>query len=229
MSGTKTVVFSRFFAEEKNLNDGFKVDVPRSVSVKRATRSRGKKSITITDDEAKDAEGRLNLILASLAPGMTIAPSEHCVSPSLKEPVALTKEQQFESYLGNCAPLMLYARDRYGESGVGGMTTRQVRAWLKANPQFIPAHLVDIDFHVDHIIGDNVGGHSWPLNYFLMPKAVNSWFGGWLTVEKRKYVGMPAWSAATNFQMWCSQKARSSLPFGSFDSVDDKFLSRRSR
>ena len=83
MNNTKTIVFSRFFAEEKDLDDGVKVDVPRSVAVKSVTRSRGKKSITITGDDSKDAEGRLNLILASPVPGMTIAPSEHCASPFL--------------------------------------------------------------------------------------------------------------------------------------------------
>jgi len=151
------------------------------------------------------------------------------ITPPLKIPTPLTKEQQFECYLGNCAPLMMYARERYGDLGAGGITTRQVRAWLKANPQYIPEHLLGIEFHVDHIVGDGIGGHSWPLNFFLMPKTDNLWFGGWLTLDKRRYVGMPAWTAATTFTMWCAQKSRATLPFGTFDPVTDKFLSKRSR
>lgn len=169
------------------------------------------------------------LTAADLPDSITDPPRDRAISPSLKQPTPLNKEQQFACYLGNCAPLMLYARERYGDAGVGGITTRQVRAWLKANPQFIPDHLRSIEFHVDHIVGDGIGGQNWPLNYFLMPKTANLWFGGWLTLQKRQYVGMPAWTSATNFTMWCAQKSRATLPFGTFDPVADKFLSKRSR
>lgn len=167
---------------------------------------------------------------AGKIPVQTVPPPTIGIRTPTYAPILdLKKDQQFAAYLGNVAPLMLHARERYGQPGSGGMTTRQVRAWLNAHPEFIPAHLAGIEWHVDHIIGDNVGGHNWPANYFLMPKNVNLYFGAWLTLEKRRYVGIPAWSAATGFTVWATQKARATLPFGAYDPIEDKFLSKRSR
>lgn len=250
-SPTGTVVLSRFFAKSTvELEDGVRLDAPPKLrttakSRPRSSRAVGRREIHVV---APTAEGDINspedeimalinhkdpstspITREEVVTTLTPKQRERAESPSLKVPVPLSKPQQFECYLGNCAPLMLYARERYGEPGSGGITTRQVRAWLKANPSYVPEHLRDTDFHVDHIISDGVGGHSWPLNYFLMPKAANLWFGGWLTIEKRRYVGMYAWTAATNFTMWCAQKSRATLPFGTFDPVSDKFLSKRGR
>lgn len=234
-SPTNTVVLSRFFTKEEDIADNVRVDEPPPKTAPasargrpRASRAVGRCEINSSDIVAPEEE-IMSALAAELPTEVTEPPRDRAVSPSLRTPAALTKEQQFNCYMGNCAPLMLYARDRYGDSGTGGITTRQVRAWLKANPQFVPEHLRAVDFHVDHIVGDGVGGQNWPLNYFLMPKTVNLYFGVWLTIEKRKYVGMPAWTAATNFTMWCAQKSRATLPFGTFDPVADKFLSKRSR
>lgn len=226
-SPTPTSVVSRFFNKAEELPVGTVVDAPPpkqpsafAKARSRTTRLVGKSNVVPPEVVAPDAE-----IIAALEAELP----ELMAAQTAREPIPLTKEEQFASYLGNCAPLMMYARERYGDAGVGGITTRQVRAWLKANPQYIPEHLRGADFHVDHLVSDGVGGHNWPLNYFLMPKAANLWFGGWLTIEKRRYVGMPAWTAATNFSSWCSQKSRATLPFGVFDPMTDKFLSKRNR
>ena len=238
-SPTPTVVVSRFFNKGVDLPSNARVDAPPKPS--RPTSARGRSRTTRAVGQRDTIpESSSDMISVELLPfeqelismleeQKACEQREQAVSPSLKAPVPLTKEQQFACYLGNCAPLMMYARERYGEAGVGGITTRQVRAWLKANPDFVPEHLRGVEFHIDHIIGDGVGGQSWPLNYFIMPKAANLWFGGWLTLEKRRYVGMHAWTAATCFTMWCAQKSRATLPFGNFDPVEDKFLSKRTR
>jgi len=219
-SPTPTSVVSRFFNKEGSVPEGVKVDAPppKTAAPKgrpRTTRSVGSSGLR---NQAADIVSPEEEILAAIEE-----------TNAFNAPTPLTKEQQFACYLGNCAPLMLYARERYGDAGAGGITTRQVRAWLKANPEYIPEHLRGQDFHVDHVVGDGIGGHNWPLNYFLMPKAANLWFGGWLTIDKRRYVGMPAWTAATSFTTWCAQKSRATLPFGTFDPVSDKFLSKRGR
>lgn len=230
-----TLVVSRFFNKPDDIAEGVVVDAPpkprqsAARSRPRATRSVGAATTTVPASvNVADLDGEI-LDLLDTVTGLDDAPADRPVSQVSSRPPALTKDQQFDCYLGNCAPLMMHARERYGDAGTGGMTTRQVRAWLKINTQYIPAHLQHCDFHVDHIVGDGIGGQNWPLNYFLMPKTANLYFGGWLTIEKRQYVGMPAWTAATNFTTWCSQKSRATLPFGSFDPVSDKFLSKRSR
>lgn len=207
-SPTPTVVLSRFFNKTEDVTDpNTMLDKPPPPFFKtrpRATRRGLSKPLSAPSQSERTA---------ALA------------APSL----VLTKQEQFEAYLGNCAPLMNYARECYGDAGLGGITTRQVRAWLNTNPQFIPNHLQGQEFHVDHIVSDGVGGQNWPLNYFLMPASINLLFGSWLTIEKRRYVGMQAWSSAVNFSTWCSQKARAIMPFGKFDPVGDKFLGKRSR
>lgn len=209
-SPTPTVVVSRFFNKQGGVTDANTIlDKPPPPFLEK--RPRTTRSGLITNPLAAPFQSKHTAALAA--------------APSL----VLTKQEQFQAYLGNCAPLMNYARRCYGDDGLGGITTRQVRAWLTANPQFIPDHLQGQEFHVDHIVSDGVGGQSWPLNYFLMPASINLLFGSWLTIEKRRYVGIPAWSSAVNFSTWCSQKARAVLPFGKFDPVGDKFLGKRSR
>ena len=235
-SPAPTQVVSRFFnKKEAAIPEGVRLDEPppesRTNTVRTAVRNqRTTRVVGHREVHTVDTVGVAPWLAAleAEAPDM-IDRAARERAPSLRQPHVLTTEQQFACYLGNCAPLMLHARERYGDAGTGGMTTRQVRAWLKANPQYIPEHLRSVDFHVDHIVSDGIGGQNWPLNYFLMPSETNLWFGGWMTLQKRQYVGMPAWTGATNFSMWCAQKSRAVLPFGTFDPVADKFLSKRGR
>ena len=177
-SPAPTEVVSRFFNKPDELPPGTVVDAPppkqRAATARgrpRTTRSVGQRDVPPVDVVSPEAEiiAALEAELPELMAAQTAR--DRPVSPSIRSPQPLSKEQQFSCYLGNCAPLMMHARERYGDVGTGGITTRQVRAWLKANPRFIPEHLRGIDFHVDHIVGDGIGGQNWPLNYFLMPKA----------------------------------------------------------
>ena len=149
---------------------------------------------------------------------------------TLKQPPkALTKLQQFESYAGNNPALVKLACEKYGAAGVGGMTTRQIRAFFTKHPEQLPEHLRESGYAIDHIIPDVMGGVSYPHNYFLMSKEANAYFGAFFSLEKRQYLGMATWTSATAFATWCAQKARATIPFGAYDPVSDHFLAKRSR
>lgn len=144
---------------------------------------------------------------------------------------SMTDELRFKCCLVNCAPLMAFAREKYGDAGIGGMTTTQVRAWLKKNPEHIPRPFRDIPFHIDHIIPDLCAGSllNWPSNFMLVPKSVNLYFGSNVSAEKKRFVGKGGWQAASDFARWAGLKARAHVPYGQFDPISDHFLASRSR
>lgn len=154
------------------------------------------------------------------------------VEPTAREWIdSMTDELRFQCCLVNCAPLMAFAREKYGDAGIGGMTTTQVRAWLKKNPEHIPHRFRDTPFHIDHIIPDLCAGSllNWPSNFMLVPKSVNLYFGSNVSAEKKRFVGKGGWQAASDFARWAGLKARAHVPYGQFDPISDHFLASRSR
>lgn len=144
-------------------------------------------------------------------------------------PKALTKLEQYNSYCGNHPALVKLANEKYGAAGVGGMSTRQIRAFFTKHPEDLPEHLREGGYVVDHVVPDVIGGQNFVFNYFLMSKEANFYFGAFFSLEKRQYIGMSVWSSATAFSTWCAQKARATIPFGAYDPVSDYFLAKRSR
>ena len=126
-----------------------------------------------------------------------------------------TREFQLASYCGDMHELIKYAKEKHGTTG--GMSSTQVKNWLKKNPDFIPRWLRETEWAVDHIISDKLGGHPWPFDYFIMPKSDNSHFNQWADAEKRKYVGMHAWDTASSFARWARDAARARIDYGKFD------------
>jgi hypothetical protein len=141
----------------------------------------------------------------------------------------MTNQLRFECCLVNCAPLMRYAKEKYGAAGKGGITTAQVRKWLTLHPHHIPSSFRGRTFEIDHIIPDVCGGSNWPSNYMIVSKAVNLYFGSNLCKKKKRFVGKAGWRAASDFARWTSLKARAFVEFGAFDPVADHFLVARSR
>jgi hypothetical protein len=60
--------------------------------------------------------------------------------------------------------LVAYAKKNHTP---GGMSTTQVRNWLKKNKEMVPRWLQDQEWSVDHIVADKLGGPPWPHNYFI--------------------------------------------------------------
>ena len=98
----------------------------------------------------------------------------------------------------------------------GGITSQKVHERLKRHPHLIPEHLRGIDWGVDHVIPNEVGGVSWIDNYYLMPKDANSHFGQNWTHEKRTYVGKNAARQATSFCRWHGRQCARDIHFDSF-------------
>ena len=162
---------------------------------------------------------------------------EGASTASEREPTArewidslITNELRTLCYLGGCAPLMTYAKEKHGSQGQGGMTTAQVRAWLKKNPDCVPHALRNVAWHIDHIVPEcyNPLG-NWPTNFFIMPKTVNLYFGKYLTQEKIKYVGTSHFKSASEFCRWSGLKTKGLLEYKQHDPVTDHFLVQRSR
>ena len=142
----------------------------------------------------------------------------------------MTDQLRFECYLGNCAPLMKHARENYGTAGQGGMSTTQVRNWLKRNPEHIPAALRDIKWHIDHVVPESLNPvANWPSNYFIMSTKVNLYFGKYITKEKIAYVGKSHFQMASEFCRWCGLKSKAYIEYKQHDAVTDHFLVQRSR
>lgn len=137
----------------------------------------------------------------------------------------ITDGMRFECYLGNIPELVRHSNDNYPT----GMTTKQVRSWLDKHPHRVPSFLKHVDWAVDHIVPDNLGGVSHPYNFFLLPRTVNNAFSGWATIEKRRFVGQATWTKATDFQRWYMLKAKAHVNLAHFDPVSDHFLTQRSR
>jgi len=154
----------------------------------------------------------------------------------LPEPTAeqwinnMTDITRFQGYLGNCAPLMKHAREKYGGAGQGGMSTTQVRAWLKKNPEHIPDAFKSIKFHIDHIIPESLNPvANWPSNYFVMPTNVNLHFGKYVNKDKLSYIGRHNFQSASEFCRWCGLKSLAHVEFKQHDPVSDHFMVRRGR
>ena len=120
--------------------------------------------------------------------------------------------------------LVQVARKKHGKAG--GMSNRQIRNWLLKNPDYVPTWLKDVEWEVDHIVPDALGGYPWPHNYFLMPKQVNKHFRQWVDAEKARYVGADSWETATSFARWARNKTRALVDFALFDPVGAKFVGR---
>ena len=134
-----------------------------------------------------------------------------------------SREARLASYCGSMLELVNFAK-RYGKKG--GISTKQVRNWLLKNPEFVPSWLRGLDWEVDHILSDRLGGLPWPHNYFLLPKSMNQRFSSWATPEKRKFVGEEAWNGATSFARWARNKMRAVVDLSSFDPVGAQFVGR---
>ena len=161
-----------------------------------------------------------------------IAEPEKLPEPTAQQYIHnMTDTLRFQCCLCNCPQLMQHAREKYGDAGTGGMTTTQVRAWLKRNPEHIPPYFQDTAYHIDHIIPDLCGGSllNWPSNFMIVPKSVNLYFSSHVTAEKKKFVGKAGWQAAADFARWAGLKGRCYVPYGQFDPVGDHFLASRSR
>ena len=128
------------------------------------------------------------------------------------------------SYCGNIRALCKYAEKTYNFGA--GMKTQCVRQWLKKHPEHLPEWVKDKDYVVDHIIADSIGGVSWPNNYFIMPKAVNSHFRNYADREKQNYVGVAVFKAASSFQKWFRCAAIAKIDFSRYEPVVASFLGR---
>jgi hypothetical protein len=157
--------------------------------------------------------------------------SEEAVIPAELYIKNMTDSLRFECCLGNCAPLMQFARENYGNLGQGGMKTSQVRAWLKKNPEHIPFEFRGgAKFHIDHVIPEAFNPIcNWPINYMIMPASVNLHFGKYVTAEKIKFVGKENFQAASEFARWCGLKSLAHVEFRQHDRMTDHFLVQRSR
>ena len=135
-----------------------------------------------------------------------------------------SREDRLAAYCGNMISLVTYARQKHAKTG--GMSTKQVRNWLRKNPDYVPKWLQGTDFEVDHIVSDKLGGLPWPHNYFLMPKPINKHFGEWVDAEKARYVGDDAWQGASSFARWIRNKVRAVVDFSEFNPVGAQFVGR---
>jgi hypothetical protein len=84
----------------------------------------------------------------------------HALPAEFKTP---SKSDQHASYCGSMVDLVAYAKKKHVQ---GGMSTTQVRNWIKKH-DMVPLWLKDVQWSVDHIVSDKLGGHPWPHNYFL--------------------------------------------------------------
>jgi hypothetical protein len=148
----------------------------------------------------------------------------HTTGPSPPELWPKTREDRLGAYCGNMIALVHHAKKKHGTTG--GMSNTQVHNWLKKNPAYIPTWLHGVEFEVDHIISDKVGGIPWPHNFFLMPKQMNRHFREWVDAEKAKYVGDDAWLTATSFSRWLRNKTRALVDFSEFNPVGAQFIGR---
>lgn len=148
----------------------------------------------------------------------------HTPGPSPPELWPQTREDRLGAYCGNMIALVNHAKKKHGTTG--GMSNTQVHNWLKKNPAYIPKWLHGVEFEVDHIISDKVGGIPWPHNFFLMPKQMNRHFREWVDAEKAKYVGDDAWLTATSFARWMRNKTRALVDFSEFNPIGAQFIGR---
>ena len=54
-------------------------------------------------------------------------------------------------------------------------------------------------------------------------------FKQYFPTEWREYIGDQAYKDATSFHRWVSLKAQATVPYGNFDPVTDKMLTKRKR
>lgn len=105
-------------------------------------------------------------------------------------------------YLGNCPPLLEYARQKGGE-----LTTAQIRTWVnKQSEAWVKANLgVTKDefkcYAIDHVLATNKGGINHPCNFYLLPPTLNCSFGGRITIQKIKIVGLAVVAAVLEFHL----------------------------
>lgn len=123
-----------------------------------------------------------------------------------------TPEIQKTCYLGNQQKLLDYLKNE----NLNTMTTAQVRAWLKNNPDCIPPHLNLDDCDIDHVIAHAFGGVDHPFNYVIMPKSVNRFFKEWLTPVKFVYVGHSVARTVKAMSRWVKETALKLLNFNAF-------------
>lgn len=93
----------------------------------------------------------------------------------------------------------------------------QVRKWLKENPKKHNFDVSKIDkYHVDHIIPQELGGHDYPYNYFLMEEKANEMFNKWYHPDKLGYISREVAKEAQRFAVWCKHRAEETTEYGKF-------------
>ena len=130
-------------------------------------------------------------------------------------------QQQLACYLGFNVQLVEFCRElerrRIEKNRPGGVSTKDIRKWLSAHPEFIPDHLKDIAWEVDHIISDGLGGIPWVFNYYMMPKSDNDHFNEFMNKEKKRYVGATVFAAAKSFARWYRARSLMFVQCGRYD------------
>ena len=184
------------------------------------------KRLKKTDDEKAISDTRTTQLhpLASNPDHTQTQIVVHTAGPSPPQLWPNGREDRLAAYCGNMMALVNHAKRKHGSTG--GMSNTQVHNWLKKNPSYIPTWLRGVEFEVDHIISDKVGGNPWPHNFFVMPKQMNRHFREWVDAEKAKYVGEDAWLTATSFSRWLRNKTRALVDFSEFNPIGAQFIGR---
>jgi len=186
----------------------------------------------ISDDEMDREEDHVRTIDAPPSPSLIMARAPPPPMAPLPKVELAPKEwvpqfgwgshqQQLACYLGFNVKLVEFCRDlerrRIEKNRPGGVSTKDVRKWLLSHPEFIPDHLKNVAWEIDHIISDALGGIPWVFNYYIMPKSDNVHFKEFLSKEKTRYVGATVFAAAKSFARWYRARSLMFVQCGRYD------------